>query len=169
VTTPEFSRVIDIRQAHGPAQQLVASADECVALAKRFDLVRVDRLEAELTLLREGEEVAVTGTLKAALVQSCAVSGDDLPVSVAEKLSFRFVPAALNHKPDEEIDLNADDLDKIDYHGTSFDLGEAVAQSLALAIDPFLVGPGAEEARRDAGLSGPGETGAFAGLKGLLG
>ncbi|QYU69205.1 hypothetical protein J4558_03410 [Leptolyngbya sp. 15MV] len=34
-----------------------------------------------------------------------------------------------------------------------FDLGEAVAQSLGLAIDPYAVGPEAEAARREAGIA----------------
>ena len=46
-------------------------------------------------------------------------------------------------------------------------LGEAVAQSLALAIDPYLEGPGAEEVRK-AGLLSQGESNPFAALKGLL-
>ena len=43
----------------------------------------------------------------------------------------------------------------------------AVAQSLALAIDPFLTGPEADEARRTAGIGTPEEQGPFAALKGL--
>jgi len=65
------------------------------------------------------------------------------------------------------VELDAEDLDEIEYEGSSFDLGEAVAQSLALAIDPFATGPGAEEARRRAGLMGEGEAGPFAALKGM--
>ena len=42
---------------------------------------------------------------------------------------------------------SADECDEIGYSGTIFDIGEAVAQSLALAIDPFATGPQAEAAR----------------------
>ena len=66
-----------------------------------------------------------------------------------------------------EIELGADDLDEIEYSGTQFDLGEAVAQSLALAIDPFAVGPGAEEARQRAGIVGEEASGPFAALAAL--
>ena len=71
-----------------------------------------------------------------------------------EPVTFRFVPRTRRHTPDEEIELDADDCDEIEYAGSHFDLGEAVAQSLALAIDPFLDGPEAEEARRKVGLLG---------------
>jgi len=58
-------------------------------------------------------------------------------------------------------------LDEIEYTGTHIDLGEAVAQSLALAIDPFLTGPNADAARKSAGIGTPEDNGAFAALKGL--
>ena len=50
------------------------------------------------------------------------------------------MPPAAPHRPDEEVELEADDCDEIEFDGTQFDLGEALAQSLALAIDPFLTG-----------------------------
>jgi hypothetical protein len=65
------------------------------------------------------------------------------------------------------VELEADDCDEIEFDGTQFDLGEALAQSLALAIDPFLTGPGAEEARRKAGIIDAEASGPFAALKGL--
>ena len=54
--------------------------------------------------------------------------------------------------PDEEVELLADELDEIPFTGDSFDLGEAVAQTLALAIDPYAEGPQAERARAEAGI-----------------
>jgi hypothetical protein len=42
-----------------------------------------------------------------------------------------------------------------------------VAQSLALAIDPYAVGPNAEQARKDGGLLDPGAAGPFAALAAL--
>jgi uncharacterized metal-binding protein YceD (DUF177 family) len=164
---PELSRPIDIRQADGKRVTLSASEAERAALSRRFGLVRIDRLEAEIALEREGKAVNASGTLSAEIVQSCAVSGEDLPVSVREELAFRFVPQATQHRPDEEVELDAADCDEIEYSGTSFDLGEAVAQSLALAIDPFAVGPEADQARQQAGLLDRQASGPFAGLAGL--
>jgi uncharacterized metal-binding protein YceD (DUF177 family) len=163
--TPEFSRAIDVRQADGRALTLSANPAECAALARRFDLVRIDRLGATVTLTRDGEAIAANGTIDAGIVQSCAVSAEDLPVAIREAVAFRFVPAAAPGTPDEVIELDPDELDEIPFTGTTIDLGEAIAQSLALAIDPFAIGPSAEEARRR--LSGEGDTGPFAALKGL--
>jgi len=163
----EFSRVVDTREADGKHIKLSATEAECAALAKRFLIVRIDRLEAEVTLERSGNRFDAKGTLDADIVQSCAVSAEDLPVKVRETLSFRFVPEAQSHQPDEEVELDADDLDEVEFTGTSLDVGEAVAQSLALAIDPFAVGPEAERARQRAGLLGEGQAGPFAALAAL--
>jgi uncharacterized metal-binding protein YceD (DUF177 family) len=136
---------------------LEARPDERVALARRFELVAVERLTAEVLLERQGDTVAAQGRLRANIVQSCAVSAEDLAVAIDEPIAFRFVPAVGDHPPDEEVELDAEACDEIEYTGTSFDLGEAVAQSLGLAIDPFATGPGADEARVAAGLGDPGE------------
>ncbi len=167
MTTPEFSRPIDVRQTGGEQAKLSANEAERAALAKRFDLVRIDRLEADLALERESTTVNARGALSAEIVQMCAVSGEDLPVSIREELSFRFVPQTADHRPDEEIELDAQACDELEYAGSVIDLGEAVAQSLALAIDPFATGPLAEQTRKRAGLLDEEETGPFAALKGL--
>lgn len=172
LSPPEFSRPFDVRQTDRKRAVLEPTEAERAALALRFGLVRIDKLVAdiELTLQQRAGAAHVEGrgTLKAQIVQSCAVSAEDLPVSIDEPLFFRFVPqSAVTHAPDEEIELDADACDEIEYTGAHIDLGEAVAQSLALAIDPFLTGPDAEAARIAAGIGAPDDHGPFAALKGL--
>jgi uncharacterized metal-binding protein YceD (DUF177 family) len=165
VSEPEFSRPVDLRQILAKPVELAATPEERAALARRFALVRIDRLEAEARLDVDGEAVTATGRLRAAIVQSCAISGEDLPVTIDEPLALRFVPA----KPiaEEEVELGEGELDEIPYEGHSFDLGEAVAQSLALAIDPYAVGPNAERVRKEAGLLDEAASGPFAALAAL--
>ncbi|MBH5321813.1 YceD family protein [Aurantiacibacter sediminis] len=157
--TPEFSRPADIRGITAEPVELVADEAERAALAKRFGLVAIHRLEAQLSLEAEGDKIAASGEIQADIVQSCAVSGDDLPADIREDIAFRFVPLASLEasEEDEEIELDEDDLDEIGYSGTQFDLGEAVAQSLALAIDPYAEGPDADAVRRKQGLIEEGE------------
>jgi hypothetical protein len=162
---PEFSRPIDVRQCEGKDARLVASAEERAALAYRFALVRIDTLEADLALGRDGQVVNAAGELRAEIVQSCAVSGEDLPVSICEPLSFRFVPEA--DISAEEVELDANACDEIAYAGSHIDLGEAAAQSMALAIDPFRVGPQAQAARSRAGIVSEAASGPFAALANL--
>ena len=166
---PEFSRLVDLRGIEDKPLVLVASPEECAALARRFDLVAVKRLEATVSLVRDGGTVGVDGRLRAEIVQSCAVSAEDLPVRIDEPLAFRFVPAVTSHRPDEEIELSEDDCDEIEYHDSRFDLGEAVAQSLLLAVDPFATGPQAGQVRVAVGLDDEAAAGPFAALAALKG
>lgn len=160
----EFSRFVDLREIGNAPVEIAATADECAALARRFDLVRIDSLRAAITLVPEGPAVNATGRMQASFVQSCAISGEDVPVTVDEPLTLRFVPPATAHRPDEEVELDAGDCDEIEFSGTRMDLGEAVAQSLALAIDPYLEGPEAEKVRASGKLAGEEASGPFAAL-----
>lgn len=162
----EFPRLFDVRQCEGKQVHLEANEAERVALSNRFGIVRIDRLVADLLLTRQDRDVDASGTLVADIVQACAVSAEDLPVAIREEIAFRFVPEA-EHHTSEEIELDAKDCDEIEYAGTHFDLGEAVAQSVALAIDPFATGPEADTARRRPELSGENNENPFAALKRL--
>ncbi|MCP9221185.1 DUF177 domain-containing protein [Erythrobacter sp. LQ02-29] len=158
MSRPEFSRPVRLRQIDSRPVSLTATEEERAALARRFGIRAIDRLEAEIALIRDGDRVIVDGTMIADIVQSCAVSGDDLPVPVEEEFALRFVPAGSFRPPEEgdeieiEIELDSDDCDEVEYEGDSIDLGEAVAQTLALAIDPYAQGSGADEARAVAGI-----------------
>lgn len=162
---PEFSRIIDRRYITIHPPQLVASEQERAALAHRFALVSISRLEANVTLSVEGDVIEAKGRVIADIVQSCAVSGDDLPATIDEKLTLRFVPEVPIEA--EELELDESQLDEIPYTGTTFDLGEAVAQSVALAIDPFATGPNADRVRKEKGLLDEGSAGPFAALAAL--
>lgn len=162
----ELERLIKIRPLPGEPVVIEANAAEREALAQRFGLPGIDTLRANLALEPRGSAIRASGRLKAAIRQTCAISGEDFPASVDEKLDLRFVPqGALDPVTDEhddpdgpiEIDLLAQDGDEIEYSGDTFDLGEAVAQSLGLAIDPYAEGPQADEARRKAGIVAEGE------------
>ena len=165
MNAPEFFRPVDVRQVAPKPIKVSATEAERKALARRFGLVAIDRLQATVKIERAGEALAARGRLSAAIVQSCAVSGEDLPVTIDEPLALRFVPAA---QPEaEEIELAETDLDEIPFEGDVIDLGEAVAQSLALAIDPYATGPEAERVRKEAGLSDEAASGPFAALAAL--
>jgi uncharacterized metal-binding protein YceD (DUF177 family) len=161
----EFSRPVDRRHLKAAPLRLTADAAERKALAKRFGLIAIHRLEAEVSLEADGEAVDAEGTLRAEIVQTCAVTGDDLPVSIEEPLALRFVPEV--PVTQEELELTEKELDEIPYPGTAFDLGEALAQSLALAIDPFATGTHADRVRKEEGLLDEEASGPFAALAAL--
>lgn len=168
---PEFSRPVDLRALPRQQVDLVANKAERAALAERFGIVAIGALKATATLEEGASGVEVTGTITAELVQSCAVSGDDFPVRVSSRYHLRFVPEAdyeaAMQQAGDEVELAEGDLDTIAYTGSTLDLGEAIAQTLALEIDPYAEGPGADAARAQYGLSTPEESGPFAALKAL--
>jgi uncharacterized metal-binding protein YceD (DUF177 family) len=130
--------------------EIAADAGERAAVAARFGLVAVDRLAATLAIRRDAGGVVVTGRVAADLVQACSVTGDPLTVAVDEPVALRFVESL--GTGEEEIELSADALDTVEIEGGAIDLGEAAAETMALALDPFPRGPGAEAVLRDAGV-----------------
>ena len=165
--TPEFSRPerLDAIGTEPRAIRIVADQTEREALARRFDLIAVRKLEATFTVTRQGDGVLVTGRVAATVTQACAVSGEPLKAAIDEPVALRFVAEVVR---EEEIELDGDAIDTLPIEGDAIDLGEAAAETLALAIDPFLRAPGASEALADAGAAERAKTGPFAGLKGLL-
>lgn len=167
----EFSRPIDLRALPRQTVEVTANDAERAALARRFDIVSIGLLKASAQFDERSSGVDVSGRIDAELVQSCAVSGEDFPVRIASDYRLRFVPqdeyeAALADAG-EEIELTSDDLDTIAYSGSTIDLGEAIAQTLALEIDPYAEGPNADAARAEYGLSTPEASGPFAALQAL--
>ncbi len=165
--TPEYSYPVDIRQVADAPLTLVPDEAARRRLSGRFGITSIPAMQATISLVREGERVTATGRLTADVIQACRVSAEDFPVRIDEPVHLRFVPPAGAITPDEEIELTAEDCDEIEYHGTAFDLGEALAQTLALALDPFAEGPNADAFRAAHGLDGEAVTGPFAALAAL--
>jgi uncharacterized metal-binding protein YceD (DUF177 family) len=155
---PELTRMIKARPLPAAPVVIEASAEERAALAARFGLGAIDSLRAEIALEQKPRAIRATGRLTAQIMQPCAISGEDFPVTIDEAVDLRFVED--NARPptaEEEIELEADDCDEIEFSGDMFDLGEAVAQTLGLAIDPYAEGPNADAARAAAGIVQEGE------------
>lgn len=153
------------------AVSLTASNAECVALAQRFGLVTLSKLEATATLIMRGDAIAAQGRFTADIIQSCTATGDDVPNHFDEIFLIRFVAMRTEDDASDEIELLADDCDSVDHDGQSLDLGEAVAQTLGLSLDPFPRSSAAAKTLKDAGVlsEDDAQSGPFAGLKGLLG
>lgn len=166
---PEFSRLVRIDTLGEGDRRLAIEADdvERAALAIRFGLLALDSLAAEATLRREGDVILAEGRVTARATQACVASGGPVPADIDEAFSLRFVPEA--EEATEEMELAIEDVDVIDYAGGAIDLGEAVAETLALSLDPFPRAPDAAAVLRDAGVLSEDEvaTGPFAALKAL--
>jgi len=152
----ELSRLVKVKALTEDDFVVQASAAECEALAKRFAVSEIHELNALITLTPQKSEIVATGTLSARWSQPCAVSGDDFETSSNETIHLRFVPP-YDETPGEELEISSEDCDEIPYEGDSFDLGEAVAQSFGLLIDPYATGPNADRIRKEKGIEIEGE------------
>ena len=168
--TPEFSVpvAIDLIGTGGHDIVLEADADARRRLAGRFGWIGIEALSARMTLTQRAGSIDASGHLNAIVEQRCVATGDPVREAVDTDFALRFVDAAILGAQDE-VELADDDLDIIDYSGGNVDAGEAVAQTLALSVAPYPRHPEADAKLRTAGVVGESESGAFAGLKGLLG
>ncbi len=147
----------------GQRLDLVADEAERAAIAKRLDLDSIDRLEAHVTLSRKGSEIHAEGRLASSLAQRCVVTRDPVAAHVDEHFEFQFVPEPAVGS-EEEIELGEKELDMVFYDGSVIDLGTAIADTLALSLDPFPRGAGAEAALKEAGVMSEAEMSPFAAL-----
>lgn len=148
----------------GERLDLVADEGERGAIAKRLRLGRIDRLDAHATLLRSGATVRAQGRLMAAVEQSCVITGDPVPARLDEPFDILFMPEPDEVQPDDEIELNPEDCDIVFYDGGAIDLGAAIADTLALGLDPYPRSADAEAALKEAGVMTEAEASPFAAL-----
>jgi hypothetical protein len=146
---PEFSRLIAVdRLDQGEiAETIGATAEERAALAARFGLLSLNSLRAELTLGRveRGPLVQVKGRFTADVVQSCVISLEPVASRIEEDFTLLYGPERA--APSRGHVLAADLKDEVDdwpepIEAGRIDVGEAVAQQLALALDPYPRKPG---------------------------
>ena len=135
-SAPEFARIVDVPRAVGrqSTHAIAANEQERAALAGRFALLSLDRLEAEVRL--EGLErgfVRLTASLTAEVVQSCVVTLEPVPCRIAD--DFTVLYGAAEAARDILLDGEAEPVEPLE--GGRIDIGEAVAQELSLALDPF--------------------------------
>jgi uncharacterized metal-binding protein YceD (DUF177 family) len=147
--------------------RLDVSADDTErrAVADRLGLLSLDRFEAHAVLSRDGQKIRACGRLKASLEQACVVTGEAIPARIDEPFELLFMPEP--KAGDEDVELAENELDTIFHDGAAIDLGGAVADSLALTLDPYPRSAGADAALKEAGVLTEEEAGPFAALAAL--
>ena len=152
----------------GERIDLVADEAECAAIAKRLDLISIERLEAHAVLAFDGREVRVSGRIRAALEQSCIATGEPMPTRIDEPFELTFLPEP-GGRPDDEVELGPDEMDVVFHDGAAIEFGQAVADTLALVLNPYPRGPNADAALKAAGVLSEEQAGPFAVLARLKG
>lgn len=145
----------------GERIDLVADDNERRAIADRLGLPSLERLEAHASLARDGATIRASGRVAASLEQRCVVTGEPVAAHVDEAFAIAFMPEPKTG-PEEEVELAPEDCDVVFHDGAAIDLGTAIADTLALTLDPYPRSASAEAALREAGVLSEEEAGPFA-------
>jgi uncharacterized metal-binding protein YceD (DUF177 family) len=162
---PEFSRRVKLARigAEPYCQRISASEDERAALARRFDLVSLDRLEAAVELIPRGERtILLRADFDAAFEQRCIVTLDPIAGVLAEQFELLYGPVEAE---ETAASLVGEDVAFEPLVGDAIDIGEAVAQEFSLALPPF---PRSPEIRVEPESDAMAGTNPFAGLARLV-
>src|SRR6476661_4800757 len=163
--TDRFAHHLRLDQIRdGERLALVADDGERRSIAERLGLAGLNRLEAHTVMTRTGPIVRAEGRIVATLEQSCVVTGEPVAAHVDEPFALLFMPEPENTEPDAEFELGEEDCDTVFYDGASIDLGSAIADTLALSIDPYPRSAGAEAALKKAGVLTEEQASPFAAL-----
>ena len=154
---PEFSRPVPLAQltTRPFRQRIEATAEERERLSRRFDLISLDRLVAEVELRRQSPGVILLeAEFGAEFEQCCAVTLEPVRGAVSDRFSLVYGPAP---EEEQEIALTSEEPAFEPLDGNLIDIGEAVAQELSLALPIFPRDPEAriDEAAMAEPLEGP--------------
>jgi uncharacterized metal-binding protein YceD (DUF177 family) len=136
--TPELHRPLEVARVPnlGSHEKLQADGKECALLAKRLMVPTIYSLSAHLKAKPwRGGGLKVTGELKVDLDQESVVSLEVFRSVLTVPVERYF----LNVPPSAELEAD-EDIDPID--NGIVDLGEVVAETLALELDPYPRKPG---------------------------
>lgn len=136
----ELSRIVRLDRvpARGLDVDVTASEAERAALAKRFELLELPALKADIAVrLGLGGVWTVSGRMHAEVVQACVVSLEPVAQALDETFEVRFAAGA---RADAATDPDAPE----PLEGDTIDIGAIVADHLSLALDPFPRAPGVE-------------------------
>lgn len=134
----ELSRIVRLDRvpARGMDIEVLASEAERTALARRFELLELPALKAEVNVQPGmGGVWTVSGRLRAEVVQACVVTLEPVPQSIDETFDLRFAAGAKGSVDDPDAPEPLE--------GDTIDVGAIVADHLSLALDPFPRAPGA--------------------------
>jgi len=158
---PEFCRLVPLALLGSAPfrRQIEATPSECDKLARRFDLLALDHLNAVVELRREADAaIVLEAVFEAAFVQSCVVTLEPVAGAISDRFTLVYGPAEAEQ---QEIESQRDDVAFEPLNGDAIDIGEAVAQELSLSLPVF---PRCPDAKIDVESSAESTEGPFASL-----
>ncbi|MEQ1510151.1 MAG: DUF177 domain-containing protein [Sphingopyxis sp.] len=166
-----FSRIMTVEEAHRQLTplNLTANAQECAAVARRFDWLAVEGLSATLHFSGAGTLVNIKGQVQANVTRPCVATARPMSTRINASFVVRLIPMAQMEAEAEacEVELSLEALDTIGYDDARFDLADILAETLALNLDPWPRSADADEWLAANGVLSAENTGPFAGLAAL--
>ncbi len=150
---PEFSRPLQTDRVPkaGSVEKLHAEPRELIALARRMKIPAIHALSAEIRATPwRGGGIKLEGHLTADIEQVSVISLEAFRETVSIPVSRYFLPPGAVVENEGE-----DDADPI--QGGIVDLGEVVAETLALDLEPYPRKPGEAFAEHVEDDAAPGE------------
>ncbi|MFP5433874.1 MAG: DUF177 domain-containing protein, partial [Alphaproteobacteria bacterium] len=138
-----------------------------MALMRRFGLIALDRLEADYGLSEDNGAIVARGRIRATLSQPCVATGLPVPEQIDSDFLLRFIVEGTDVIDSDELELDVEDCDTIGYDGQIIDMGEAVAETMALVMAPYPRSPDADAYLKEVGVLNEDQTGPFAALLAL--
>jgi uncharacterized metal-binding protein YceD (DUF177 family) len=135
VIASEFSRPVDVTRlgATEASYDIAADETERTALARRFELLSLDRFVALVKLRRVvGGMVRLDASLSADLVQADVATLDPVASHLEDSFTVLFSEKVTDAGA---LDPDAEPVEPL--IDGRIDIGETVAQQLSLAIDPY--------------------------------
>lgn len=161
---PEFSRIFKLDEIGrlDARVHIEATPQECAALAVRFGYASIDTLAADFSLEPEDGGLSARGSLGARLAQPCIATGEPVSESVDVPFAIRFVRADADQSDTEEMEIDAQEVDTVTFSGEHIDMGEAIAETLALSVAPYPRSPDADTYLRKMGVMTEDQASPFA-------
>ena len=117
---PQPVRLVEVAQS-GLRRTLAADEAARARIAKAFELVSLDMLEAELSATPWFDGVQIEGRWRARVVQTCGVSLEDFASDLGGAFRVRLAPQGSDLLPDPEAEIPLDlEADVIRWHEKVF-------------------------------------------------
>lgn len=142
-----FTLAVEDIQAEPKVYSLKALNRQLVDITERFKLVALSSFCAEVSVNSDAKAKAIwiRGVITADLIQQCVVTLGDVPEQIEENFELMLVSPEMAEKLDEnEVYLDAEAPDYDAFEGSVLPIGEIVAQTLSVLMDPYPKQQGAE-------------------------
>ncbi|MDG1707638.1 MAG: DUF177 domain-containing protein [Emcibacteraceae bacterium] len=145
-TINELSRPFNLERVQKVGSHLKVEADghECEKLAERFSITKMVSLNADCVLKKLAQkhkgDFLLNVKMEAEVIQQCVLTLNDVPESIEEEFSviFQIMRESGDDKAEEaEVTFNLEDDDVEMISGFDIDVGEYIAEYLALSMNPY--------------------------------